>query len=257
MTNETMYAYIENAVLRKPCLQKDGTTYFVHFDATDTDMFILTDGKGEKVGAVYPMGSSDVHVYVLGGYRGNGYMSRFLESGILQENFPECVNASVTIADSVDMVRTRLALAKKGGFHITNEDEVSDCLDHPEKYQHLFDDDYYPLMDETYEVKPSDYSDFDKNLDIAAALYLVRRSIDALAAANDGVFSPEARIYIDYMRMACKKIASDMDEWLPTERWQDCDLLQYYPDCHVPDDVVKKLESRIMSMREDLFNKKV
>lgn len=247
MTNLDLYCLLQVTPLHKPALQKDGTTYFAYSEAMGMEFLILTDGDGEKVGCVIPS-SIDVYLYITDAFRGKGYMSKFLDSGLLWELYPECVNASIAIADSLDMVKRRYAIAKKYGFHITNESDVLACFANPEQY--CFDDDYDMTCDEVRYINIGNYRDVDKNMTVAAELYFLKEAYARFSSAGYGVFGYKMKYWVDMLKTVLNKVSSQFDEGISCARVEECYDIHSYPSGYRKQETEAMLKQRIQELTE-------
>ena len=229
MTNKDLYCYVQQAKLHQPALQKDGTTYFAYLEAVDLDFLVLTDGEGTKVGCVVA-NSIDVYIYIIDEFRGQGYMSKFLDSGVLEEAYPEAKQVSITIADDLDMVKTRYHLAKKHNFIITNENEVLDCLEHPEKY--CLNEDYDYQSDESWDIfkEYEKHNNIDKDIKIAAALYIYKQALNDLSDVGADVYDYQTKYYLRLMHKYVSTISDLIDNNISRCNLEQCYDLTFFPD---------------------------
>lgn len=259
MTNLDLYCYIQMAKLHRPALQKDGTTYFAYLECVDLEFFVLTDGHGNKVGAVIPS-SVDVYLYVIDFYRGNGYMSKFLKSGILQEMYPDCVNASITIADSLEMTQKRYALAQIGGFHITNEDDVLECFANPAKYfddMCVYDEDTECWHDECVDLDDweacelCNLDDNEQNMNMLASVYLLKQAIGRLYYFGGRALTKMTKKYMVGLERLTMCVSSLIDETVSDKKLKKYYDVAFYPRIKLSKDIEDELEQYIQKIRQN------
>lgn len=258
MTNQDVYCYIQMAKLHRPALQKDGTTYFVYLDFLDLEFFVLTDGHGNKVGAVIPS-SIDVYAYTIDFYRGHGYMSKFLKSGILQEMYPECVNVSIAIADSLKMTQTRYALAKSSGFYIMNEAEVLNCFANPTEYFDdtcMCDDESVPFDDwEMCELCNLD--NHKRNMNMLASVYLLKQAIGRLDYFGGGALTRLTKKYMLGLEQLVMCVSNLIDETVSDKKLKKYYDVAFYPRIRLSEDMTNELEQCVQKIRQDEIDENI
>ena len=92
------------------------------------DEIIVLVKNGIKVGGIYRMGSYDIHVVMKKKYEGQGILSDFLKTGILNEIWPENKSVELCGVYTREEYEKKKHLANLCHMEIKNADEIESYL---------------------------------------------------------------------------------------------------------------------------------
>lgn len=131
MTTEQLLDMISLVELKDENLLRDGISYlgFLKEDCITRKVIVLVNSSGEKVGGILNAGSDEIFMAIYPQYRGMHYLSNFFKTGIFNEIWPECKEASIIDNSSSSAeYYAKIHLLELSGLKIRNLDDVLEWI---------------------------------------------------------------------------------------------------------------------------------